>query len=54
MKKGFNKHGAMSEHVPEILLILAVLVIILLAVFIISGKWGSLVDAIKSIFRFGK
>ncbi|MBI2044954.1 hypothetical protein HYT23_02765 [Candidatus Pacearchaeota archaeon] len=49
MKKSV-KRGVISDYLPWILIAVAVLVIVLLAVFVIKGKGISIIERIKSLF----
>ncbi len=48
-----KKKGVVSEYLPWILIALAVLAIILIAIFVMKGKGFSLIDQIKNLFRGG-
>lgn len=50
MKKVRNKRGIISEYLPWILIAVAVLVIVLLAIFVLKGKGTSIIEKIKSLF----
>jgi len=45
-----NKRGIISEYLPWLLIAVAVLVILLIAIFVLKGKGFSLVDQIKNLF----
>jgi len=50
MKKRTDKKGIISEYLPWILIAVAVLVILLLAIFVLKDKGFSLIDQIKNLF----
>jgi len=47
-----DKRGIVSEYLPWILIAVAVLAIVMIASSIMGEKGISLIDSIKSIFRF--
>lgn len=47
----FKKRGIVTEYLPWILISLAVLAIILLAVFVLKDEGTSLIDEIKGLFK---
>ncbi|MFH1917715.1 MAG: hypothetical protein ABIJ14_01225 [Nanoarchaeota archaeon] len=50
MKRGIYKKGIISEYLPWLLIAVAVLVILLIAIFVLKGKGFSLIDQIKNLF----
>jgi hypothetical protein len=53
MNKRFNKKGIVSEYLPWILIAVAVLVVLMIAIFVLKGKGISILDQFKNIFRGG-
>ncbi|MFH1365503.1 MAG: hypothetical protein ABIH28_02890 [archaeon] len=53
MKKRFiqEKKGIISDYLPWLLIALAVLVILMIAIYFLSGNSFSLIDKIKLLFR---
>ncbi|MBR9701425.1 hypothetical protein GOV13_00720 [Candidatus Pacearchaeota archaeon] len=51
MKKRLDKRGIISEYLPWILIAVAVLVILMIAIFVLKDKGFSLVDQIKGLFK---
>jgi len=51
MKRVINKKGIISEYLPWILIAVAVLVILMIAIFVLKEKGFSLIDQIKDLFR---
>jgi len=49
----FRKKGVISEYLPWLLIALAVLAIIMVAIFMMKGQGVSLIDKIKNLFRSG-
>ncbi len=47
-----EKRGVITEYLPWMLIALAVLVILMIVIFTISGQGSSLIDKIKNLFRF--
>ena len=52
-KRMKNKLGIISEYLPWMLIALAVLAIILIAIFVMKDKGFSLIDQIKNLFKGG-
>jgi len=50
MKRVINKKGIISEYLPWILIAVAVLVILMIAIFVLKEKGFSLIDQIKDLF----
>jgi hypothetical protein len=48
---GINKRGIISDYLPWLLIALAVLAIVMIAVFYMKGQGVSLIDQIKNLFR---
>lgn len=48
-----NKRGIVSEFLPWLLIALAVLVILMIAIFVLNGTGSSLIDKVKGIFGGG-
>ena len=48
-----NKRGIVSEYLPWIMISIAVLVLVLLAIFLLEGKGVILIERIKSLFGGG-
>ena len=48
---GFSKKGVISDYLPWLLIALAVLAIIMIAIFYMKGQGVSLIDQIKNLFR---
>lgn len=46
-----DKKGIVTEYLPWLLIALAVLVVLMIAIFILRGQGISLIDKIKDIFR---
>jgi len=46
-----RKKGIISEYLPWLLIAVAVLVILLIAIFVLKGKGFSLIDQIKNLFK---
>ena len=51
MKKRTNKRGIITEYLPWILIAVAILAILLIAIFVLKGKGFSLIDQIKNLFQ---
>ena len=49
-KREKGKKGIVSDYLPWILIAVAVLVILMLALFIIKGQGISIIDKIKNLF----
>ncbi len=47
----FNKKGVISDYLPWLLIALAILAIIMIAIFYMKGQGVSLIDQIKNLFR---
>ena len=45
-----NKRGIISEYLPWILIAIAILAIIMIAIFLLRGQGFSLIDKIKDLF----
>ena len=54
-KKRFfrGKLGIVSEYLPWIIIAVAVLVIMMIAIFFLEGKGVSVLDSLKGLFRSG-
>ncbi|MEK6898028.1 MAG: hypothetical protein AABX28_01575 [Nanoarchaeota archaeon] len=50
MRKRDGKRGIISDYLPWILIALAILVVMLLAIFILKEKGASVVEQIKNLF----
>jgi hypothetical protein len=50
MKKRDEKKAIVSDYLPWLLIGIAILVILTLAIFILSGKGTEFIDKIKNIF----
>ncbi len=48
-----KKRGIITEYLPWILIAVAILVIIMIAIFLLRGKGISLIDQIKNLFKGG-
>jgi len=46
-----DKKGIISDYLPWILIAVAVLVILMITIFLLKEKGGSLIDQIKNLFR---
>ncbi len=54
LKKGardFKKEGIVSDYLPWILIAVAVLVILMIAIFVLKGRGFSLIEQLKSLIR---
>ena len=51
MRKRSDKKGIISEYLPWILIAVAILVILMIAIFVLKDKGFSLIEQIKSLFR---
>jgi len=49
----FGKKGVISDYLPWLLIGLAVLAIILIAVFVMKEQGVSLIETIKNLFKGG-
>ena len=49
--KRLAKKGLVSEYLPWILIALAVLVVLMVAIFVLKGKGISVLDSLKNIFK---
>jgi len=47
----FDKRGIISEYLPWILIALAVLVLLLMAIFLLKDQGVSLIDNFKNLLR---
>lgn len=47
-----KKKGVISEYLPWILIAVAVLAIMMIALFLLKGEGTSMIDQIKNMFRF--
>jgi hypothetical protein len=50
MKKRMKKNGVVSDYLPWLLIAIAVLVIIVIAIFFMKQSGFSLIDRIKALF----
>ena len=48
-----EKRGIVSEYLPWILIAIAVLAIVMVAIFVLKGKGISIIDSIKDLFGRG-
>ena len=46
-----NKKGVVSEYLPWLLIALAVLAILMIAIFVLKEKGIAILDGIKNLFR---
>ena len=46
-----KKEGIVSEYLPWILIALAILAVLMIAVFLLKEKGVSLLDGVKNLFR---
>jgi len=46
-----NKKGVVSEYLPWLLIALAVLAILMIAIFVLKDKGTTVLEGIKNIFR---
>ena len=46
-----NNRGIVSDYLPWILIAVAVLVILMIAIFVLKGRGFSLIEQLKSLFR---
>jgi hypothetical protein len=53
MEKEVVKKGIVSDYLPWLLIAIAVLAILVLAIFLLQGKGVSLIDSIKNLFGSG-
>ena len=51
MRKGIKKGGIVTDYLPWLLIGLAILAILMIAVFILKGKGFDFIDSIKNLFR---
>jgi len=49
-KRKISKRGIISEYLPWILIAIAILAIVLIAVFILRGEGANLIEKIKNLF----
>lgn len=52
-KREIDSKGVITEYLPWILISLAVLVIVMVAIFVLRNEGNSIIDSIKNLFRFG-
>ena len=50
MKKRKGEKGVIADYLPWLLIAIAVLVIIMVAIFLLRGQGISLIDKIKNLF----
>ncbi len=50
MKRG-DRRGIISDYLPWLLIAVAVLAILMIAIFVLKGEGVSWIDALKNIFR---
>ncbi len=48
---GNEKRGIISDYLPWLLIAVAVLAIVLIAIFVLKGQGISLIQKIKNLFR---
>jgi len=48
-----NKKGIISEYLPWVLIALAVLAILMIAIFVLKDKGFSVIDKLGELLRFG-
>jgi len=53
MLKKLNKKAIVSEYLPWILIAVAVLVILFLSIYFMSGKGAGAISSIKNLFAGG-
>jgi len=46
-----EKKGVISEYLPWLLIALAILVVLMIAIFLLKGKGFEFIDQIKNFFR---
>lgn len=46
-----NKRGIISEYLPWIIIALAILVIMMFAIFLLKDKGVNIIDSLKGIFK---
>ena len=51
MKKRRNKKGIVSEYLPWLLIAIAILVILMIAIFVMKDKGVSILDKVGDLFR---
>jgi hypothetical protein len=51
MKRGINKKAIISEYLPWILIAVAVLAILMVAIFVLKEKGFSLIEQIKDLLK---
>lgn len=51
MKKRMNKKAIVTDYLPWILIAVAVLAIMMIAIFVLKEKGFSLIESVKNIFR---
>ncbi len=52
MNKFVDKKGVIAEYLPWLLIAVAILAILMIAIFILKGKGFSLIDQIKNLFKY--
>jgi len=52
-KRGNKKRGIVADFLPWLLIVIAILVILMIAVFILSGKGLEFINSIKNLFKGG-
>ena len=50
LESKINKRGIISDYLPWLLIAVAILAILMIAIFVLKGKGVSLVDSIKNLF----
>ena len=53
MKKRIGKKGIVSEYLPWLLISIAILVILMLAIFMLKDKGIGIIDKLQGLFRKG-
>jgi hypothetical protein len=51
IKTASQRKGVVADYIPWLIIGLAVLVIVMIAVFLLRGQGESFIDKIKSLFR---
>jgi hypothetical protein len=46
-----NSRGIVTEYLPWILIAIAILAIVMIAIFVLRGEGISLIDSLKNLFR---
>ncbi len=49
-RKFLDKKGIVSEYLPWVLISIAVLVVLMVAIFVLKGKGLSALDSLKNLF----